>query len=35
MKDMQISFMPKRTWNIGHIIATPTDAANICDNTQI
>lgn len=30
-----ISFMPKRGWTIGKIIDNPTDAANICDNTQI
>ena len=30
-----ISFMPKRGWIIGKIIDNPTDAANICDNTQI
>jgi hypothetical protein len=29
------SFMPKRHWQIGHIIDNPTEAANICDNTQI
>ena len=29
------SFMPKKHWRIGHIIDNPTDAANICDNTQI
>lgn len=29
------SFMPKKHWKIGHIIDNPTEAANICDNTQI
>ena len=29
------SFMPKKHWQIGHIIDNPTEAANICDNTQI
>ena len=29
------SFMPKRGWTIGKVIDNPTDAANICDNTQI
>lgn len=29
------SFMPKKHWRIGHIIDNPTEAANICDNTQI
>lgn len=29
------SFMPKEHWQIGHIIDNPTEAANICDNTQI
>ena len=30
-----MSFMPKRGWTIGKIIDNPTEAANICDNTQI
>ena len=30
-----ISFMPKKGWTVGKIIDNPTDAANICDNTQI
>jgi len=29
------SFMPKKHWRIGHIIDNPTEASNICDNTQI
>ena len=35
-KDLSMtSFMPKKHWKIGHVIDNPTEAANICDNTQI